>query len=190
MRSDNLYALPAYLPVPVDDGACSHLAGLRVPSISLPATDGTFIDLSAATAHSTVVYCYPRTGSPDAEPSGGVQAWNRIPGARGCTPQALAFRDQWQHFRQLGVQVYGLSTQDVEYQREAVVRLHLPFSLLSDAELNLTRALGLPTFTYAEWTLLIRVTLVIRAGMIVKVFYPVFPPDQNAVTVLSWFRTE
>jgi peroxiredoxin len=182
-RSDNLYELPKNLPIPIDDGACDHLTGLRLPSVPLMSTAGTPVDL-AHLSGITVVYCYPRTGRPDQDPPDG---WDLIPGARGCTPQSCAFRDHYQQLRQVGVaQVCGLSTQTSSYQREAVERLHLPFALLSDAELAFTRALQLPTFEVAGMTLIKRLTLIITNGKIVKVFYPVFPPDQNAAEVLTW----
>ncbi len=181
-RSDNLYELPKNLPIPVDDGACDHLPGLRLPSIPLMSTAGSLVDL-AQLPGTTVVYCYPRTGRPDQEVPEG---WDDIPGARGCTPQSCAFRDHYQELQQLDAQVFGLSTQDTVYQREAVERLHLPFALLSDAGLAFTHALRLPTFEFASMTLIKRLTLIIVNGQIVKVFYPVFPPDQNAATVIAW----
>jgi peroxiredoxin len=181
-RSDDLYALPARLPVPVDDGACDHLAGLAMPAIPLRSMAGRLVDLSQL-AGRTVVYVYPRTGRPDRDPPAG---WNGIPGARGCTPQSCAFRDHHRELQAAGAQIFGLSTQDTRYQREAVERLHLPFELLSDEHLTLTRALRLPTFTVESVILLKRVTLVIRDGRIEKVFYPVFSPDKNAEEVLGW----
>jgi peroxiredoxin len=182
-RSDNVYELPKGLPVPRDDGACAHLAGMRVPSLSLLSTSGKRIDLSALPGR-TVVYCYPRTGRPDQDL---LPGWNAIPGARGCTPQSCAFRDHYAELMDLGVgAVYGLSTQDTEYQREALERLHLPFALLSDEKLELARALNLPTFEVAGLTLIKRLTLVIHDGTIERVFYPVFPPDANAADVIHW----
>jgi len=182
-RKDNIYELPTNLPVPVDDGACDHLAGSQLPSVPLFSTAAHQVDLSSL-AGTTVVYCYPRTGRPDQElPKG----WNEIPGARGCTPQSCAFRDHYQQLQALGVRVFGLSTQDTDYQREAVQRLHLPFELLSDSELAFTRALRLPTFQVEGMTLIKRLTLIIDGGRITKVFYPVFPPDKNAAEVIQWF---
>jgi peroxiredoxin len=178
----DLYHLPENLPVPVDDGACDHLAGLEVPSIALPSTAGRLIDL-ASQLGTTVVYCYPRTGRPDQPIPAG---WDDIPGARGCTPQSCAFRDHYRELQVLGAQVFGLSSQDTDYQREAVQRLHLPFELLSDANLDFARALQLPTFEVEGMTLIKRLTLVIADGRIVKVFYPVFPPDKNADEVVAW----
>jgi peroxiredoxin len=183
--SDHLSQLPDDLPVPVDDRACDHLVGLAVPSIALAATSGGSVDLAALDVR-TVVYIYPRTGRPDQEvPTG----WNEIPGARGCTPQSCAFRDHHAELRELGARVFGLSTQDTAYQREAVQRLHLPFDLLSDADLAFARALSLPTFEVDGMTLIKRVTLIIADGTIEYVFYPVFPPDRNAGDVIDWLKT-
>ncbi|MDP2241499.1 MAG: peroxiredoxin [Burkholderiales bacterium] len=186
-RSDNVNELPADLPVPVDDGACDHLKGMRLPAVMLASTGGRSVDL-ARLAGLTVVYVYPRTGRPDqALPTG----WNAIPGARGCTPQSCAFRDHYQELRELGVaNLFGLSTQDTAYQREAVERLHLPFELLSDEKLAFARALKLPTFAVDGMTLIKRLTLIARDGAIEKVFYPVFPPDASAGMVLAWLADQ
>jgi peroxiredoxin len=183
----NPLELPDDLPVPVDDGAADHLAGLALPDITLAATDGSRVNLSRVSGR-TVVYIYPRTGRPgQAMPTG----WNGIPGARGCTPQSCSFRDHFEELRALGVrQLYGLSTQDSDYQREAVERLHLPFAILSDADFALQRALRLPTFEVDGMVLLKRMALVIDAGTITRVFYPVFPPDRSAAEVVTWLRGE
>jgi len=183
MRSDNIHALPKDLPVPQDDGACRHLTGMRLPQIALLSTAGRRVDISWL-AGRTIVYCYPRTGRPDQElPTG----WNAIPGARGCTPQSCAFRDHFEELKRAGAaQVFGLSTQDTAYQREAAERLHLPFELLSDAGLELANALTLPTFEVDGMKLIRRLTLIASDGAIEKVFYPVFPPDRNASDVIAW----
>jgi peroxiredoxin len=181
-RTDNLYKLPHDLPVPLDDGACAHLTGISLPAVPLASTAGRVVDL-ASFGGRTVVYGYPRTGRPDQEPPIG---WNAIPGARGCTPQSCGFRDHYQDLYRLGARVFGLSTQDTGYQREAVERLHLPFELLSDAELTLARTLRLPMFEVEGMMLIKRLTLIIADGRIEKVFYPVFPPDENAAEVITW----
>lgn len=184
-RSDDLHSLPAGLPVPVEDGACAHLWGAAMPRVSLPSTGGGEVDLSSL-AGRTVVYAYPRTGTPDRDP---LPGWDMIPGARGCTPQSCAFRDHHAELAARGARVFGLSTNPIEYQREAAERLHLPFALLSDEAMALTRALRLPTFEIAGLTLLKRFTLIVRDGVIEHVFYPVFPPDANAGEVVAWLRT-
>jgi peroxiredoxin len=177
--------LPPDIPVPLDDGATRHLAGIKLPAVPLAATDGSTIDLATLRGR-TVVYVYPRTGRPGVNLPDG---WDAIPGARGCTPQSCSFRDHFAELKQLGVaRVLGLSTQDSDYQREAVDRLQLPFPVLSDADLKLTRALDLPTFTVAGMTLLKRMVFVIDNGVMSKVFYPVFPPDKSADEVIGWLR--
>jgi peroxiredoxin len=187
--------LPSDLPVPVDDGAADHLPGMRIPPIALPATDNREIRLDTApsdggppdnepVAERWVVYAYPRTGVPGEEPF--TPDWDAIPGARGCTPETCAFRDHAADLHAAGAAVAGLSTQDTAFQQEMATRLHLPFPVLSDHELALTRALRLPTFEAAGQTLLRRLTLVIHQGVVEHVFYPVFPPDGHAAQVLAW----
>ena len=177
--------LPDDLPVPQDDGAARHLTGARLPDIALAATDGSSVNLSRL-AGRTVVYIYPRTGVPGVDT---LPGWDQIPGARGCTPQSCSFRDHFGELKRLGVaQLYGLSTQDTAYQQEAATRLHLPFAILSDEVLALTKALDLPTFVTSGMTLLKRMALVIDDGKITKVFYPVFPPDKNAQEVIAWLQ--
>ena len=158
-----------------------------MPSVPLAATDGTTIDLSSVPGL-VVVYTYPKTGIPGVENPPG---WDMIPGARGCTPQSCAFRDHFAELQALGVsRLFGLSTQDSAYQREAAERLHLPFPILSDEKLQLTRALRLPTFQTSGMTLLKRLALVMRDAKIERVFYPVFPPDRNASDVIAWLKAK
>ncbi len=177
--------LPDDLPVPEDDGATAHLVGSPLPDIALPATSGGPVELARLPGR-TVIYAYPRTGVPDTPTF--FEGWEQIPGARGCTPQSCAFRDHYAELRAAGAEVFGLSTQDTGFQRAAVERLHLPFALLSDDRLALTRALKLPTFEVNALTLLKRFTLVVREGEIEHVFYPVFPPDGHAEEVLDWLK--
>ena len=181
----NPNVLPPNIPAPQDDGAADHLTGMTLPDLALRATSGGPVNLSKL-AGRTVLYIYPRTGVPGVDLPPG---WNDIPGARGCTPQSCAFRDHHAELKTLGVaQLFGLSTQDTAYQQEAATRLHLPFAILSDEKLAFTKALRLPTFTVAGMTLLKRMALVIDNGKIVKVFYPVFPPDKNAEEVVAWIQ--
>ena len=162
------------------------MPGRRLPDLELQATTGELISLAGLGAEGTaILFVYPRTGRPDEpQPAG----WDLIPGARGCTPQSCAFRDLYGELSELGVTVTGLSAQSPADQLEMAERVHLQFPLLSDQGLRLRDALGLPTFEAAGMTLYKRVTLVIRDGEIVKVFYPVFPPDRNAAEVLAWLR--
>lgn len=186
LRTDNLYQLPDNLPMPKDDGACDHLLGKILPNIELTATNGSKVNLTKS-AKTLVLFCYPRTGQVDKNPPNG---WNDIPGARGCTPQACAFRDSYAEYAKHNVSVYGISTQNPAYQLEAKERLHLPFDLLSDANLEVSKFLNLPTFTVEGMTLIKRLTIVAgQSGEIKKVFYPVFPPNENAADVISWIKT-
>ncbi len=179
----NLYELPKDLPVPIDDGAANHLLGRRVPPIELMSTANRMVNLTeVSNRQRTVVYCYPLT-APDRElPTG----WNEIAGARGCTPQSCAFRDHFSELQSLDAMVFGLSTQTTSYQQETAARLHLPFEVLSDAELTFTKALELPTFEIESKVFLKRLTFIVSGGKIIKVFYPVFPPDKNAEEVIAW----
>jgi peroxiredoxin len=184
LMSTNFFELPKDLPRPVDDGAASHLEGMTLPNILLPATNGVSLDLAGIQGR-VVIYIYPMTGRPGVPLPDG---WDRIPGARGCTPQSCAFRDHYSELKSLKTSVVGLSAQTTDYQKEARDRLHLPFELLSDSELRLKQALGLPTFKVAGMELYKRLTLIAENGRIQKVFYPVFPPDRNADEVLAWLR--
>ncbi len=181
----DLFNLPADLPVPQDDGACAHLPGKKLPPVVLEATSGRRVNVAEESQARTVFFFYPRSGRP------GVPIppdWDRIPGARGCTPHSCAYRDRFAEFTTLGVRVFGASSQDPEYQREFAERTKLPYELLSDREFRLTEALRLPTFVFEGVRLVKRLAIVAERSRIVKVFYPVFPPDKNAEEVLAWLK--
>ena len=174
------------IPAPTDDGGTAHLRGTTVPPITLLATNDTSVTLSSLSGR-TVVFGYPRTGEPGKIAL--VDDWDMIPGARGCTPQTCAFRDLFAELRAAGAaHVFGLSTQSNAYQTEMASRLHLPFSVLSDEKLELTRALNLPTMQVAGLTMIKRLALIIDDARVTHVFYPVFPPDRNAGEVLAWLK--
>lgn len=182
----DLSQLPADLPVPEDDGGADHLPGLAVPHLHLRSTTGETVAVDALGAGRTVIYLYPLTGRPDVDLPDG---WESIPGARGCTTEACDFRDHHQELLAAGAQgVFGLSSQDTPYQSEVVERLGLPFAMLSDPQLSLAAALGLPTFDVDGLTLFKRLTLVVREAVIEHVFYPIFPPNVHAQQVLAWLR--
>jgi peroxiredoxin len=182
----NLNQLPTDLPVPQDDGACNHLVGMPLPNVALLATDGSMLNLSQL-AGRLVIYCYPMTGQPNVPlPEG----WDQIPGARGCTPQSCAFRDHYQELQALNANVFGLSVQSTEYQREMATRLHLPFQVLSDEQYQFQKALNLPTFVAAGMTLLKRVTFISHQGRIEAVHYPIFPSDSDPAWVLDYLKSK
>jgi peroxiredoxin len=182
--TDDISRLPPDLPVPLDDGACDHLAGMRLPGIALRSTSGREVVLADLRGW-TVVYTYPRTGEDGLAPPPG---WNEIPGARGCTPQTCGFRDHHRELAALGAAVFGMSTQTTDYQQEMVERLHVPFEVLSDSDLEMVHALRLPTFTFRGMTLMKRVTMFLRDGVIEHVIYPVFPPDRSAEQAVRWLE--
>ena len=182
----NLNQLPTDLPVPQDDGACNHLVGMTLPNVALLATDGSMVNLSQLPGR-LVIYCYPMTGQPNVPlPEG----WDQIPGARGCTPQSCAFRDHYQELQALHANVFGLSVQSTEYQREMATRLHLPFQVLSDEQYQFQKALNLPTFVAAGMTLLKRVTFISHQGRIEAVHYPIFPSDSDPAWVLDYLKNK
>ncbi|HVM57655.1 MAG TPA: peroxiredoxin [Gaiellaceae bacterium] len=175
--SVDVYALPPDLPVPEDDGAADHLVGLELPDLELESSQGR-----VNVRDFDVIYVYPRSGRPGVPL---LPGWDETPGARGCTPQSCAFRDL---YPELGVPVAGLSAQSLDDQLEFAERNRMPFPVISDPERRLGAALNLPTFEIAGLTLYKRITLVAENARIVKVFYPVFPPDANAGDVLGWLR--
>lgn len=183
----DLSQLPDDLPIPEDDGAAAHLLGQPIPRVSLPSTTGRIVALNDLGTGRTVLYIYPLTGRPDIDLPDG---WDTIPGARGCTTEACDFRDHYSDLLGAGASaVFGLSSQDGEYQQEVVERLRLPFEMLSDVELSLAEKLSLPTFHAGGLTLYKRLTLVISDGAIEHVFYPIFPPNQHAQQLLAWLRS-
>jgi peroxiredoxin len=181
--STDFSSLPANLPAPVDDGAANHLPGSGVPAVALPSTLGGELDLAEAARERLVVYVYPRTGVPG-EPS--PEGWDDIPGARGCTAQSCTFRDAREELARHGATLVGISAQTPAEQAEFAAREHIRYPLLSDHGLRLADAMGLPTFETSGLHLYKRLTFVAEQDRIVKVFYPVFPPDRNAGEVLAW----
>lgn len=176
--------LPPDLPVPVDDGACDHLPGSRLPSVALRSVAGDTVD-PGALGGTVVMFFYPMIARPETGPPAG---WDAIPGARGCTPQSCSFRDHHAEMVDLGARVYGVSAQAFDDQVEAAERLQLPYALLNDAELDFAGALRMPTFDHEGASFIKRITLIARDGTIETVFYPVFPPGSDADDVVEWLR--
>jgi peroxiredoxin len=185
-RSPDFHLLPEDLPLPEDDGSAKNLLDAPVPPLVLHASRGDRVELASAAENGIlVVYVYPQTGVPgQALPEG----WDRIPGARGCTPQSCAFRDSAAELAGLGAKVFGLSAQSLDEQREFAEREQIPYPLLNDSKFRLSEELGLPTFRAGEGHYYKRLTFIARRGRIVKVFYPVFPPQDNAADVIAWLR--
>lgn len=183
-HNPDLAPLPADLTAPRDDGATDHLPGMAMPITRLPSTDGNLVDLATVGTGRVLVYVFPMTGAPGQDMPDG---WDAIPGARGCSPHNCDMRDHYAELVQVGIDaVFGLSSQPVEYQTQLAQALRLPYPLLTDTQLILHAAIGLPTFGTEDLTVYRRLALVITGGIIEHVFYPVFPPDRHAHTVLEW----
>ena len=183
----NVETLPQNLPIPKDDGTTQHLTGRSFPRVLLPSTSGKLIDLAESSTLHTVLFIYPRAGSP-LEPNTNPEAWDLIPGARGCTPHTCGFRDLYREFQDIGVNIFGLSIQPPNVQKEFVDRMHVPFEILSDEKHQLIKALDLPTFEFDGEQLIKRMAFFLNKSKIEKVFYPIFPPDKNALEVLNWIK--
>lgn len=184
MKNNDFNRLPEGLPVPIDDGLAAHLEGVDLPDIAFKSTNGSLVSLRTNTGRQ-VIYVYPLTGRSEvALPEG----WDEIPGARGCTPQACDFSNHYQALQHLDARVFGLSSQTTDYQLELKNRLHLPFDLLSDHRFKLRQILNLPVFEVSGLMFYKRLTLIAEYNVISKVFYPVFPPNQNAGQVIDWLK--
>ncbi|MCK4823139.1 peroxiredoxin [bacterium] len=163
------------------------MVGNSLPSVRLAATTGEDIDISKLLGI-TVVYAYPRTSPPNEPP---IEGWDKIQGARGCTPQSKGYAARYTDLKQAGVgAIFGLSTQDTAYQAEAVDRMELPFPILSDEKLELATAIGLPTFEAGGMTLLTRLSLIIQDGKLRKIFSPIDNPAENAADMLRYLKTK
>ena len=182
--TDDVYTLPPDLPVPEDDGAADHLLGTMLPQLTLDSSQGP-LSLRELGSELLVLYVYPRTGRPDRPTPAG---WDGVPGARGCTPESCGFRDHAGELGELSALVAGLSAQSLDDQLEFAERNRIPYPVIADPELRLGAALRLPTFEFGGATLYKRITFVVQACAIAKVFYPVFPPDKNAADVLAWLE--
>jgi len=180
------YTLPANLPVPEDDGAADHLVGTMLPQLTLESTQGP-VSLRTLSLELLVLYVYPRTGRPGVPM---LDGWDEIPGARGCTPESLGFRDAYPSLRELGTEVAGLSAQSLDDQREFADRNAIPYPVVADPDLRLGSALRLPTFEVDGQTLYKRLTMIVRGCAVAKVFYPVFPPNENAREVVGWLEAQ
>lgn len=175
------------IPEPEDDGGADHLPGESIPSVKLTATNGESVDLSTLPGR-VVVYCFPKMGRTAEEPD--PDGWEQIPGAYGCTEESCSFRDHYTELTDLGVtDVFGLSLQSSNHQREARSRVEPPYEFLSDADHEFTDELGLPTFEVEGETFNKRLTFVIEDGRIEHVFYPVFPPGEHAEEVIHWLES-
>ena len=185
MNNVNLNSLPDNLPIPKDDGKCNHLEGMDIPEVSLLTSNGDYLQLRRKESFRIVFYCYPMTGRLDKSLP---ENWNNIPGARGCTPENCSFRDNYEALIKLNALPIGVTTQSIEDIKEMTNRLKINYDILSDYKLEFIKTLSLPTFKIKDKIFIKRLTLIINNCKIIKVFYPVFPPDKHINEVLKWLK--
>ena len=177
--------LPKDLPAPIDDGACGHLLNKTIPNVGLPNQDGNILKLNRSDTFRLIIYCYPMTGHPKKTLP---KNWNKIPGARGCTPQTCSFRDGYDDFIKLNSIPIGLSTQNVKDIKEMTTRLSVPYDVVSDEKLTFINLMKLPTFNIENRVYVKRMTMIVEKTVIKHVFYPVYPPDLHFTEVIHWLK--
>jgi DNA-binding HxlR family transcriptional regulator/peroxiredoxin len=160
-----------------------QLVGQTIPEVTLTSSDNAPAD-PVSSSRWTVVYCFAGAYAPGTQ--GYPPGWGDIPGAPGCTVEALTFRDRAADFDARGATIHGVSTQRAD-QLDAFARhADLPFALLSDADLALAAALRLPTFRAAGIDRLKRLTLVVDDARTIRaVLFPVADPAGSVVEALT-----
>ncbi|MGW1405812.1 winged helix-turn-helix transcriptional regulator [Streptomyces sp. NPDC002403] len=162
------------------------LVGTRLPALRLLDHDGGSRDPVAGTPY-TVLYFFPGAyARRDAYPPG----WAEIPGASGCTLESCTYRDRSAEFTAAGATVHGVSTQRPDEQRAFADAERLRFPLLSDAELELTAALRLPTFRAGGTSRMKRLTLVVdRDRTVREALYPITDIEESVRAALAAVRS-
>jgi len=168
-----------------NDRLHKHLVGACLPNITLPATNGMTVTLSKLLG-AAIIFCYPMTSKPGVQPPTG---WDKIPGARGCTLQNCSYKNNFSILSKLNVQIYGMSTQHIDYQREMAERLHLPFSILSDSNFEFCDTMKIPTFTVDDKRLMKRLTMVVENGFIEAVHFPISQSTSDPDWAISYLTS-
>ena len=183
--NEDLTKLPDNLPQPEDDGASDHLLGKTVSDITLSATGGNLLNVCDLDGNFVILYFFPMMAVPKKSlPTG----WNYIPGARGCTPQNITINEHIDDLLKYGAIPIGISTQPiVELSKLSELR-EFSQTLLSDVNLKFNEKLDIPTFQVENKTMYKRLTLILNESKIIKVFYPIFPPDKHVFEILGWLK--
>tara|TARA_X000000368_G_scaffold331208_1_gene268358 strand:+ start:40 stop:585 length:546 start_codon:yes stop_codon:yes gene_type:complete len=171
--------------IPENEGLVNTLKNKNFPNISLPNQDGNLLSLHRLDTFRMVLYFYPMTGRPDRPLP---DNWNNIPGTKGCTIETCSFRDNYDKIISLNAVPIGISTQDINDNKEMTSRLNVPFDVLSDEKLELSSELNIPTFLVDSKIFLRRITLIVEKKIIKKVFYPINQIDKHIEEVLKWLQ--
>ena len=162
------------------------LENTNFPNISLPNQDGNLLNLHRPDTFRMVLYFYPMTGRPDRPLP---DNWNNIPGAKGCTIQTCSFRNKYDEIISLNAVPIGISSQNVDDNKEMTTRLKVPYDVLSDEKLELSKELNIPTFLVDSKFFLKRITLIVEKKIIKKIFYPINDINKHIEEVLKWLKT-
>ena len=185
--NDEFTILPKNLPVPEKDEKTDHLLGKQIPKIILPATVGGFFDFSSIKNQYKILYFFPLMGISQKEMPHG---WNDIPGARGCTPQNISINNHLAELAEYNAIPIGISTQPITDLEKLSSKRNLSQILTSDIKLKFQKYLNVPVFTINGNTMYKRLTLVVKNSKIIKIFYPVFPPDKHIFELLEWLEKD
>ena len=179
--------LPSNLKRPKDDGKCDRLLGGILPSITLSDVNDGQVDICKIDSKFVVLYFFPMMA---VDGKNLPYNWDNIPGARGCTPQNLSIDKHMNDLHKHGAIPIGVTTQSIEELSKISKIRQLSQTLLSDPNLEFKEKLNLPTFEVEKKTFYMRTTLIIKESKIVKVFYPVFPPDRHVFEILEWLKSQ
>ena len=180
---EDITKLPDNLPQLDNDGACDHLLGRQIPDIILPSTKDNFLDLSNISRQYGILYFFPMMTIPGKDLP---LNWNDIPGARGCTPQNISFSENNTTLEEFDAISIGISSQPIYDLEQLASKRKLLQILVSDSKLQFQKRLNIPTFNVEEKKMYKRLTLIVKDSKIIKVFYPIFPPDKHIFEILKW----
>ena len=175
----------SYTSILKNEGVMNTLKNKNFPNISLPNQDSNLLNLHRLDTFRMVLYFYPMTGRPDRPLP---DNWNNIPGAKGCTIQTCSFRDNYDEIISLNAVPIGISSQCVDDNKEMTNRLKVPYDVLSDEKLELSKELNIPTFLVDSKFFLKRITLIVEKKIIKKIFYPINDINMHIEEVLKWLK--
>lgn len=147
--------------------------GTKAPDFTLPDKNGNPVSLSDFAGKRVVLYFYPRDNTP------------------GCTRQACAFAQNYDAFRELGVEVIGVSKDSAASHEKFAAKYELPFILLSDPELTVLQAYDVwkEKKQYGKVSMgVVRSTYVIGPDGTIEKAMPKVKPDTNAADILAWLQ--